>query len=130
MIDTRPNGSLPRENFVLTKKLTNAKRRYYMWPVHRPTKNVYVLCLFPVVDAAGKINSGIQRGSFYFVGSYDQCYMIEPEIHAGEVLGNVTVPSSRSLGTKFCRADIAIPESLIKSLNVVSTETVPLISHF
>ena len=71
-------------------------------------------------DAAGKVNSGIQRGSFYFVGSYDQCYMVEPRINVGDVIGNVNMTSSRSFGTKFCRADFTIPDNLIEALNVVS----------
>lgn len=71
-------------------------------------------------DAAGKPNPGIQRGAFYFVGSYDQCYLIEPALNAGDVIGNVTVMSSRQFGTKFCRADLTIPQSLIDALNVVS----------
>lgn len=71
-------------------------------------------------DAAGKLNSGLQRGSFYFVGSYDQCYKVKPEINAGDVIGNVTQTTSRRFGTKFCRADISIPDSLVEALNVVS----------
>lgn len=75
--------------------------------------------IFPVLDALGKPTSGIERGSFYFVGSYDQCYQIEPRISRGDVIGSVKQTQSREFGTRFCRADIAIPDTFIDSLNVV-----------
>ncbi|XP_052270668.1 O-acyltransferase like protein-like isoform X1 [Dreissena polymorpha] len=71
-----------------------------------------------MIDATGKPNAGLQRGSFYFLGSYDQCYQIKPEIKAGDVIGGVNVTSSRSFSTKFCRANIPIPDSFVESLHV------------
>ena len=67
-------------------------------------------------DATGKIESGIQKGHFYFIGSYDQCYDAKPTVETEYAGGFI---SSRTFGTHFCRADIGIPDSLIKSLNVV-----------
>ena len=72
--------------------------------------------LFSVFDATGKIESGVQKGHFYFIGTYDQCYEARPKVET-TYAGGLT--SARTFGTHFCRADINIPDSLIKSLNVV-----------
>ena len=72
-----------------------------------------------MVDATGKPNAGIERGSFYFVGSYDECYMAKPEIHKGDVIGGKEYPRTRTFDPRFCRVDITIPTNLIDSLGVV-----------
>lgn len=64
-----------------------------------------------MLDAQGKPVPGIERGAFYFVGSYDQCYMVKPHVE--------TETGSRDFSTRFCRMDIAIPDSIINNLNVV-----------
>ncbi|KAL4220888.1 hypothetical protein ACF0H5_019154 [Mactra antiquata] len=61
-------------------------------------------------DAQGKIESGVERGAFYFVGSYDQCYRVNPVIDSDTTY--------REFKTRFCRVDIAITQSLIDSLNI------------
>ena len=71
-----------------------------------------------VFDATGKIESGIQKGHFYFIGSYDQCYDARPKVEKHyAVAGGTTI--TRTFGTRFCRADIKISDTLIKALNVV-----------
>ncbi|XP_053379879.1 O-acyltransferase like protein-like isoform X2 [Mercenaria mercenaria] len=71
-----------------------------------------------MLDALGKPASGIERGHFYFVGAYDQCYQTKPHIDSGDVIGNVKQTMSRDFGTRFCRTDITIPQSFIDSLHV------------
>lgn len=71
-----------------------------------------------MLDALGKPASGIERGYFYFTGSYDQCYQIKPHIGSGDVIGSVKQTQSRDFSTRFCRADITIPQSFIDSLHV------------
>ena len=71
-----------------------------------------------VFDATGKIESGIQKGHFYFIGSYDQCYDARPKVEKHyAVAGGTTI--TRTFGTRFCRADIKISDALIEALNVV-----------
>ena len=76
-------------------------------------------------DATGKVESGVQKGHFYFIGSYDQCYDAKPQVEKHyDVAGGIT--RVRTFGTRFCRADIKISDELIKSLNVVSVARVCL----
>ncbi|XP_052820617.1 O-acyltransferase like protein-like isoform X2 [Mya arenaria] len=71
-----------------------------------------------MIDADGKPSAGILRGSFYFVGSYDECILVKPSIKAGDVIGGKKRTSSSSFNTRFCRIDIAIPKKIIDSLHV------------
>ena len=70
---------------------------------------------FPVVDATGKLESGILEGNIYWVGDYNECLKVNVPVPA-----NVSQYKGQLLYEgKYCKASIANP-------NVSSSATVSL----
>ncbi|XP_052820241.1 uncharacterized protein LOC128246073 [Mya arenaria] len=105
ILQNSPQGSVNEECFNDLTDMLDSAVAGKMWALS-------------MIDADGKPAAGIFRGHFYFVGSYDECYLVEPIIKAGDVIGGQKRTSSSSFDTRFCRVDIAIPEDFIDSLHV------------
>ncbi|XP_033763843.1 O-acyltransferase like protein-like [Pecten maximus] len=61
-----------------------------------------------LLDAQGKVPSGLLDGNWNFLGAMDQCLDIKPDMKSNEVIGNTRRPA----GTRFCRVVIPFIQNL------------------
>lgn len=78
-----------------------------------------------MLDSYGKIPSGLEKGNINFIGSYDECVETKSDVEANPLLGKARPKYPRSVGSKYCRVRIPVPQNIIDSLGL-DTKGIPL----